>query len=232
MPSTRCPLSAAVLKDVRNHIIEAHTTGYAPLRLVLTQRAAGTTQRARRVNATVARARRGVRPTLVLSMEVLTGHVDGSVVETVFPSKAYDVFRVAMTTAATDKHKATVLQWPSVKARMHADEDAEGEEPPLRRHRGESTVSDALDTVMKLALAKAKDDATSYDLGQPVTNPCVKTGAVYRQFERAVLNDVQNCRSPHHRIRRSVTRARRSGLVQRATWRPSDVCYRWRSTCR
>jgi hypothetical protein len=57
MTSTRCPLSAAVLNDVRDHIIEAHTTGYAPLRLVLTQRDAGTTQRARRVNATVSRAR-------------------------------------------------------------------------------------------------------------------------------------------------------------------------------
>jgi hypothetical protein len=122
----------------------------------------------------------------VLCVEVLTGHVDGSVVETVFPSEAYDVFHVAMTTAATDKHKATVLQWPSVKARRHADEEAEGEEPPLRRHRVESTVSDALDVVMKLALAKAKHDAAGWGLGQPVTNPCVKTGAVYRQFLAAL----------------------------------------------
>jgi hypothetical protein len=187
MPSTRCPLSAAVLNDVRNHIIEAHATGYAPLRLVLTQRDAGTTQRARRVNATVSRAEPGDRPTLVLSVEVLTGHVDATVVETVFPSKAYDVFRVAMTTAATDKHKTTVLQWPSAKTRRHADEEAEGEERPLRRHRVESTVSDALDVVMKLALAKAKHDATCWGLGQPVmTNPCVKTGAVYRQFLAAL----------------------------------------------
>jgi hypothetical protein len=187
MPSTRCPLSAAVLKGVRNSIIQAHTTGNAPLRLVLTQRDAGTTQRARRVNATVARAKPDGRPKLVLSVEVLTGHVDGSFVETVFPSKAYDVFRIAMTTAATDKHKATVLQWPSVKAdQKHADKDAEGEERPLRRHRVKSTVSDALDAVMKLALAKAKDDATSWDLGQPVANPCIRTGAVYRQFLAAL----------------------------------------------
>jgi hypothetical protein len=186
MPSTRCPLSAAVLKGVRNSIIQAHTTGNTPLRLVLTQRDAGTTQRARRVNATVSRAEPDGRPKLVLSMEVLTGHVDGSVVETVFPSKAYDVFRVAMTTAATDKHKTTVLQWPSVKARRHADKDAEGEERPLRRHRVKSTVSDALDVVMKLALAKAKHDATCWGLGQPVANPCIKTGAVYRQFLAAL----------------------------------------------
>jgi hypothetical protein len=186
MTSTRCPLSAAVLNDARNYIIEAHTTGNAPLLLVLTLRDAGTTQQARRVNATVSRARRGVRPTLVLSMEVLTRHVDGSVVETVFPCEAYDVFRVAMTTAATDKHKATVLQWPSVKARRYADEEAEGEERPLRRHRVESTVSDALDVVMKLALAKAERDATSRDLGQPVMNPCLRTGAVYRQFLAAL----------------------------------------------
>jgi hypothetical protein len=65
-----------VLKRVRNSIIQAHATGYAPLRLVLTQRDAGTTQRVRRVKATVARARRGDRPKLVLSMEVPTGHVD------------------------------------------------------------------------------------------------------------------------------------------------------------
>jgi hypothetical protein len=49
----------------------------------------------------------------------------------------------------------------------------------------ESTV-DALDTVLKLALAKAKDDATSCGLGQPVTNPCIRTGAVYRQFLAAL----------------------------------------------
>jgi hypothetical protein len=59
-------------------------------------------------------------------------------------------------------------------------------EPPLRRHRVESAVSDALDAVIKLALAKAKHDATSYDLGQPVTNPCLKSGAVYRQFLAAL----------------------------------------------
>jgi hypothetical protein len=52
----------------------------------------------------------------------------------------------------------------------------------------ESTVSDALDAVMKLALAKAKHDAASWTLGQPVTNPCLRTGAVYRQF-LAVLGD-------------------------------------------
>jgi hypothetical protein len=50
----------------------------------------------------------------------------------------------------------------------------------------ESTVSDALDSVMKLALAKANDDSTCRDLGQPVTNPCLKTGAVYRQFLAAL----------------------------------------------
>jgi hypothetical protein len=49
----------------------------------------------------------------------------------------------------------------------------------------ESTV-DALDTVIKLALAKAKDDATSCGLGQPVTNPCIRTGAVYGQFLAAL----------------------------------------------
>jgi hypothetical protein len=65
MPSTRCPLSAAVLKGVRTSIIEAHAAGNAPLQLVLTQRDAGTTQRVRRVNATVSRAEPG--PTLVLS---------------------------------------------------------------------------------------------------------------------------------------------------------------------
>jgi hypothetical protein len=59
-------------------------------------------------------------------------------------------------------------------------------EPPLRRHRVESTVSDALDTVITLALAKANDDSTSRDLGQPVTNPCLRTGAVYRQFLAAL----------------------------------------------
>jgi hypothetical protein len=178
-----------MLNDVRNSIIQAHTTGNAPLRLVLTQRGVGTTQRARRVNATVSRARPSGRPKLVLSVEVLTGHVDASVVETVFPSKAYDVFRVAMTTSATDKHKTTttVLQWPSVKARRHADKDAEGEE---RRLCVESTVGDALDVVMKLALAKAKHDATNHGLGKPVTNPCLKTGAVYRQF-LAALGDAQ-----------------------------------------
>jgi hypothetical protein len=68
-----------------------------------------------------------------------------TVVETVFPCEAYDVFRVAMTTAATDKHKATVLQWPSVKARRQPGKEAEGEERPLRRHRVKSRVSDALD---------------------------------------------------------------------------------------
>jgi hypothetical protein len=41
-------------------------------------------------------------------------------------------------------------------------------------------------TVMKLALAKAKDDAVDFALGQPVTNPCLKTGAVYRQFLAAL----------------------------------------------
>jgi hypothetical protein len=65
-------------------------------------------------------------------------------------------------------------------------------EPPLRRHRVESTVIDPLDTVMKLALAKAQHDAINFTvqhhaaLGQPVTNPCVKTGAVYRQFLAAL----------------------------------------------
>jgi hypothetical protein len=60
-------------------------------------------------------------------------------------------------------------------------------EPPLRRHRVESTVSDALGAVMKLALTKAKDDATTCcGLGQPVTNPCLRTGAVYRQFLAAL----------------------------------------------
>jgi hypothetical protein len=59
-------------------------------------------------------------------------------------------------------------------------------EPPLRRHRVESTVSDPLDAVIKLALAKADDDSTSRDLVQPVTNPCLKTGAVYSQFLAAL----------------------------------------------
>jgi hypothetical protein len=67
------------------------------------------------------------------------------------------------------------------------DETCSGHsEPPLRRHRVESTVSDTLDTVITLALAKADDDSTSRDLGQPVTNPCLKTGAVYRQFLAAL----------------------------------------------
>jgi hypothetical protein len=59
-------------------------------------------------------------------------------------------------------------------------------EPPLRRHRVESTVSDALDVVMKLALAKVERDASHWSLGQPETNPCLKTGAVYRQFLAAL----------------------------------------------
>jgi hypothetical protein len=59
-------------------------------------------------------------------------------------------------------------------------------EPPLRRHRVESTVTDALDVVMKLALAKAEHDATHWSLGQPVTNPCLRTGAVYHQFLAAL----------------------------------------------
>jgi hypothetical protein len=172
MPSTRRPLSAAVLKGVRTSIIEAHAAGKAPLQLVLTQRAAGTTQRVRRVKATVSRAEPG--PTLVLRVEVLARHVNGTVVETVFASKVYQVFRVAMTTAATDKHKTTttVLQWPSVKARRQPGKEAEG--------------SEALDAVIKLALAKAKDDAVDFALAKPVTNPCVKTGAVYGQFLAAL----------------------------------------------
>jgi hypothetical protein len=67
------------------------------------------------------------------------------------------------------------------------DESCSGHsEPPLRRHRVESTVSDALDLVVKLALATAEHDASSRGLRQPVTNPCLKTGAVYRQFLAAL----------------------------------------------